>query len=108
MINRFLGFVSVIVVNLGFSAALNASPAKVGVCHKNPNGFRLISVSENAVQTHLDKGGQLPSTYYIDADGDGYGSTEITTPCPAVGFVSNNTDSNDSDASVHESSQRCH
>lgn len=35
---------------------------------------------------------------------DGYGSNVVTTPCPAVGFVSNNTDPNDNDASVTEGS----
>ncbi|GEM_PF-5923297 len=44
------------------------------------------------------------NTYYMDADGDGYGHHDITTVpyCTApVGFVENNSDCDDSDPSIH-------
>ncbi len=44
------------------------------------------------------------TTYYRDADGDGYGnpSVKITAKCTApAGYVTNKTDCNDNDASVH-------
>jgi hypothetical protein len=49
----------------------------------------------------VDEG--VTSTYYRDADSDGYGvATTTTTACSApTGYVSNSTDCNDSSASVH-------
>ena len=42
------------------------------------------------------------STYYADADGDGYGNpaSSIVSCLPLAGYVTNNTDCNDSNASV--------
>ena len=42
-------------------------------------------------------------TYYVDADGDGYGSTTTALLCSSTapaGYVSNNTDCDDSNASL--------
>ena len=43
--------------------------------------------------------------YYVDADGDGYGSSSAIaiSSCtnPGTGYVTNNTDCNDNNASVH-------
>jgi hypothetical protein len=42
------------------------------------------------------------NTYYLDSDGDGFGSTTITQACSApTGYVTNNTDCNDTNASLH-------
>lgn len=43
------------------------------------------------------------NTYYADSDGDGYGNAAVTVNAcyPPTGYVSNNTDCNDSLASVH-------
>jgi len=45
----------------------------------------------------------VSSTYYLDADGDGYGDNDSTVQaCSApVGYVADNTDCNDSDSSVY-------
>ena len=45
-----------------------------------------------------------PSTYYVDADGDGYGSTATASFCSLTapaGYSTNNTDCNDNDANIH-------
>ena len=44
-----------------------------------------------------------PATYYLDADGDGFGGSTTTTACtstPPSGYVATSTDCNDSAASV--------
>ncbi len=43
------------------------------------------------------------SIYYIDADGDGFGSTATTNFCsmPSTGYSSNNTDCNDAVATIY-------
>jgi len=48
----------------------------------------------------------VPSTYYWDADGDGYGNPASTIQAcsPQSGHVSNNTDCNDNNASIHPGS----
>jgi uncharacterized delta-60 repeat protein len=48
--------------------------------------------------------GVIKTTYYQDADGDGYGNPESTTEACSIvprGFVSNNTDCNDDNALIH-------
>ncbi len=45
------------------------------------------------------------NTYYVDADGDGYGSTTTALLCDATapaGYSTTNTDCNDADRTVHE------
>ena len=43
------------------------------------------------------------STYYRDADGDGYGNASVTTTGigPPAGYVANSADCNDGDANIH-------
>src|SRR5262249_385645 len=49
----------------------------------------------------------VKSTFYRDADGDGYGNAGVTTQaCTApIGYVSDQTDCNDSANSVHPNAQ---
>jgi hypothetical protein len=43
------------------------------------------------------------TTFYLDADGDGYGNASVTilSCTPPEGYVTNNTDCNDANAAVH-------
>jgi len=42
------------------------------------------------------------AVYYLDSDGDGYGNPDISAyMCPQVGYVANNRDSDDNDASIN-------
>jgi hypothetical protein len=56
---------------------------------------------DNNCNGQTDEG--VMNTYYRDADGDGYGTSAITTQaCSApIGYVSNSNDCNDADSSVH-------
>jgi hypothetical protein len=65
---------------------------------KNNNScFIGTSIPVNVTVTPLQ-------TYYLDADGDGYGSTTTGKYCPKnvpANYVSNNTDCDDGNASIH-------
>ncbi|MEN9907347.1 MAG: Polysaccharide lyase family 1 [Bacteroidota bacterium] len=55
--------------------------------------------NDNDVTVHV------PIQYYVDADKDGFGSTETAMLCSSVateGYSTNNNDCNDNDATVHE------
>lgn len=45
----------------------------------------------------------VSGTYYADSDGDGYGTGAAIQMCPAAGYVANNTDCNDANASLYRS-----
>ncbi|MCB9693322.1 MAG: putative metal-binding motif-containing protein [Alphaproteobacteria bacterium] len=45
--------------------------------------------------------GALPTTWWIDADGDGYGTTEVTGACPEPGQADQGGDCDDTDATVN-------
>ena len=68
-----------------------------------PGGYRLSTNGTDCNDT--DASVYIPIQYYIDADGDGYGSTTTVMLCSSItatGYASNNTDCNDADAAVHE------
>jgi hypothetical protein len=51
----------------------------------------------------IDEGATDPGTYYLDSDGDGYGDASYTTTgCGAPsGYVDDDSDCDDADASIH-------
>lgn len=78
---------------------------KASICHyaADEGQFQLINVSGNAVEKHFSNhGDSFPGTFYADADGDGFGGTDAATVvCPSDGFVDNNLDTDDGDASIN-------
>ena len=82
----------------------SASPSQVEVCHVLGNGsISSIFVNPNAVPALIASGDFLPQTWFIDADGDGYGdagqSVEACEPPP--GYVDNSDDCDDTDPALN-------
>ena len=78
---------------------------KVDLCHysSDDGAFHLISVSAKAADRHLaNHGDSFPGTYYADADADGFGDPDgDTAVCASPGFVDNDLDTDDNDASIN-------
>lgn len=71
------------------------NPGKNEICDSLDNDCDGV-VDENCNTT-------ATSTYYLDADGDGYGSaaTSVVATSKPTGYVKNNKDCNDSNADIH-------
>ncbi len=67
----------------------------------HPGAVEICDTVDNDCDGEVDEG--VTNIYYRDNDGDGYGdSSTTTTGCSAPsGYVSDNTDCNDSDATIH-------
>jgi hypothetical protein len=86
------------------SASANAASDKVTICQVTGSGnVHAISVSPSAVPAHLQHGDFLPSNFYADADGDGFGNPSVTvTACSAPkDYVDNSGDCDDTNADVN-------
>jgi PGF-pre-PGF domain-containing protein len=68
-----------------------------------PGATEVCDEMDNNCDSNVDEG--VKSIYYQDADGDGYGNPFLTTQaCSApLGYISNNTDCNDANASIYPS-----
>ncbi|HYV92924.1 MAG TPA: MopE-related protein, partial [Chitinophagales bacterium] len=67
----------------------------------NPGATEVCNTIDDDCDGQIDEGVQ--STFYADADNDTYGNASVTTlACTApAGYVSDNTDCNDGNSSVH-------
>lgn len=72
----------------------------------NPAATEICDGQDNDCDGSIDEGLTL-NTYYVDNDGDGYGSTTTFTSClpnAPSGYSANNTDCNDNNASINPAS----
>ena len=61
----------------------------------------LVTADCNDVNDYRINNACCPTgTYYVDADGDGYGAGSSISMCPTAGYVTNNADCNDANASI--------
>ena len=66
----------------------------------NPSATEVCDGLDNNCNGLTDEG--VTSTFYVDNDNDGYGGTSSTQACSAPsGYVSNNLDCNDNNASIN-------
>jgi hypothetical protein len=76
----------------------------VDICHVNGQGeYQLITIADPAFATHIAHGDKAVEHFYIDADGDGFGSSALRVEaCTASeGFVADHTDCDDTNPAVH-------
>ena len=82
-----------------------AKGQKTDICHwdEDEGIFFVINISVKAADKHIANHGDVyPATWWVDADGDGYGDPDsVTDPCPNEGLVDNADDCNDGDAAVN-------
>ncbi|MFY1826978.1 putative metal-binding motif-containing protein, partial [Myxococcus fulvus] len=79
----------------------NASDCNDSSASIRPGASETCDSVDNNCNGSVDEG--VTSTFYRDADGDGYGSaSQSTQACAApTGYVANTTDCNDNSASIH-------
>lgn len=67
-----------------------------------PNASEICDNKDNNCNGHIDEG-ITTTTYYQDADSDGYGNASVTTQACSqpAGYVADSTDCNDGDATVY-------
>ena len=67
----------------------------------NPNAQEICDDVDNNCDGQIDEG--LKTTFYEDADGDGYGNPQVTTKACSQpsGYVANNTDCDDTNTAVN-------
>ncbi len=70
----------------------------------NPGASEVCNGVDDNCSGQIDEGVLIP--FYADTDGDGFGSGVSNLACTApIGYVTNNSDCNDSDASINPNTQ---
>jgi hypothetical protein len=103
---------SLVVVSLGLLVRPgyggSTEDKTVKLCHRPPGNPTNVEIKEfrkgsSAEEAHLKHGDTYVATFYQDADADGYGTPLSTIEgCkPPKGFVTNNTDCDDTDPDVN-------
>ncbi len=79
----------------------NSTDCNDGNAAVHPNATELCNSIDEDCDNQVDEGVQ--STFYADADGDGYGNSTVSAQaCSAPsGYVSNSTDCNDNNNDIH-------
>jgi hypothetical protein len=87
----------------GFTTSVDCNDNNPAV---HPGATEICNGIDDNCDTQIDEG--VKTTFYADADNDTYGNPAITaSACSApVGFVLNNTDCNDSNASIKPGANR--
>jgi len=88
----------------GFTLAGPSLAFADAICHQNKNNVKMINVGGNAAAAHIAHGDSVPNQLFLDADGDGFGSSDVTTAILACGdvdgYVSNSDDLDDNNATL--------
>jgi hypothetical protein len=84
------------------SYSVNNTDCNDGAAAINPGATEVCNGIDDNCNGSVDEGLTFV-TYYVDADGDGFGAGVGTSLCsnPGAGYSLDNTDCNDNDASVH-------
>ncbi|MFM7727881.1 MAG: putative metal-binding motif-containing protein, partial [Flavobacteriales bacterium] len=92
-------------VDEGFDADADGYTSCGGDCNDNnaairPNATETCNTIDDNCNGQIDEG--VTSTFYADADGDGYGnaSSSVAACSAPAGYVSNSTDCNDNNSDV--------
>ena len=97
-----------LVFGSAYARTVYAGQSAVEICHATEHGaYQLITIADPAYDTHIAHGDKAVEQFFIDADGDGFGSSSMTVAdChDSEGFVADNTDCDDSNPAVHPGAQ---
>ena len=80
---------------------VNSTDCNDGSAAIHPGATEVCNGVDDDCDAQIDEG--VKTTFYRDADGDGYGALGVTTQACALpaGYVANSTDCNDGSATVH-------
>ena len=105
-----VGLGDIFILKLGLTAVIDADgdgySVAQGDCNDNnaaihPGAIEVCNAVDDDCDGLIDEG--VTTTYYRDADVDGYGNAAVTISACSLpsGYVSNSTDCNDANAAIH-------
>ncbi len=101
----FVIFGMVAIAGITILTHAQAGQLKTDIYHLEGNGsYNPITIADPAYDSHIAHGDKDVETFYIDADGDGFGSTSLTGEARTAqaGFVDIIGDFDDTDAAVNQ------